>query len=214
MVARKAKKRNDLKRKAAKRKDYDRVLIVCEGEKTELVYFEDLINHYRLSTANIVVTPANGSDPVSVVDYAKTLQKEEKKQGEKFDKIYCVFDRDEHTCFDAAYNKLSRNNFQAARSWPCFEYWLLLHFGYQRKPFSPTQGKTAAQNCGSALKAELPTYSKGMKGIFAQLLPSIDKAKKNAIKALRDADKTSNSNPSTEVHRLVEYLQDLNIRKD
>jgi len=209
MARRRPRQPDQLKRKAPKREPYDRVLIVCEGEKTEPVYFEDLRNHYALSTANIAVTPATGSDPISVVRHAKKLQKDEKKQGEQFDRIYCVFDRDEHTNFDAACQQLQANNFESARSWPCFEYWLLLHFGYQRNPFTPSQGKTAAQNCGSSLKSQLPAYSKGMRGVFQELIPRMDSAKQNAAQALNDSQVTGEANPSTEVHLLVGYLQNL-----
>ena len=206
-MPRRPRKPADLKRKAPKREPYDRVLIVCEGEKTEPVYFEDLRNHYGLSTANIAVTPANGSDPVSVVKHAKKLQKDESKQGEKFDKVYCVFDRDEHTNFDAASSQLNASNILATRSWPCFEFWLLLHFGYQRSPFHPSHGKTAAQLCQSSLKAKLPTYTKGMQDIFDELLPNLDTGIQNATRAQRDAQATGEQNPSTEVHELVEYLR-------
>ncbi|PID44169.1 MAG: CRISPR-associated protein [Proteobacteria bacterium] len=199
----------DLRRKAPKREPYDRVLIVCEGEKTEPVYFQDLRNHYGLSTANIAITPADGSDPVSVVKHAKKLQKDESKQGERFDKVYCVFDRDEHTNFDAASDQLNANHILPARSWPCFEFWLSLHFEYQRSPFYPAHGKTAAQLCQSSLAAKLPAYTKGMQGIFDELLPSLDTGIQNATRAQRDAEETGEQNPSTEVHELVEYLRSL-----
>lgn len=199
----------DLTRKAPKREPYDRVLIVCEGEKTEPVYFEDLRNHYGLSSANIAVTPAQGSDPLSVVKHAKKLQKDESKRGEKFDRVYCVFDRDEHTNFDAASNQLNTSDIFPARSWPCFEFWLLLHFDYQRSPFHPAHGRTAAQLCQSLLKAHLPAYTKGMRGMFGALLPCLDEGIKNAERAQRDAKATGEQNPSTEVHELVGYLRDL-----
>ncbi|VAW46556.1 hypothetical protein MNBD_GAMMA03-583 [hydrothermal vent metagenome] len=50
---RKAKSISNLERKKAKRAPYDRVLIVCEGEKTEPYYFSELIDYYRLNSANI-----------------------------------------------------------------------------------------------------------------------------------------------------------------
>ncbi len=43
----------DLKRRGPKKQPYDRVLIVCEGAKTEPTYFRELCDHYQLSTANI-----------------------------------------------------------------------------------------------------------------------------------------------------------------
>ena len=43
---RKAKKLKDHQRKVAIREPYDRVLIVCEGEKTEPSYFMELREYY------------------------------------------------------------------------------------------------------------------------------------------------------------------------
>jgi len=208
-MPRKPKSFAKLQRNRPAREPYDRVLIVCEGEKTEPVYFEELRKTYRLSTANIEVTPASGSDPLSVVKYAKNLVKKESNLGEKFNKVYCVFDRDEHTNFDEASSQLNAGNIVSARSWPCFEFWLLLHFKYSRKPFSRSNGKTAAQLCQSALKAKLPKYKKGMQGIFGELAPYLDDAIKNAEIAQREAEKNGEPNPSTEVHELVKYLKDL-----
>ena len=46
--------RQQLARRGPRREPYDRVLIVCEGECTEPLYFQDLTAHYRLSTANML----------------------------------------------------------------------------------------------------------------------------------------------------------------
>ena len=43
--------RQHLARRGPRREAYDRVLIVCEGECTEPLYFQDLMARYRLSTA-------------------------------------------------------------------------------------------------------------------------------------------------------------------
>ena len=61
-------KARDLSRKAPKREAYKTILIVCEGEKTEKLYFEDLISTENLSSVNVQVYSGRGSDPKSVVD--------------------------------------------------------------------------------------------------------------------------------------------------
>ena len=47
----------DLKREAPKRPPYPRVLIVCEGAKTEVNYFEEIRQEARLPTVNLRVDP-------------------------------------------------------------------------------------------------------------------------------------------------------------
>jgi hypothetical protein len=68
---RKAKQAKDLQRRQARRAAYDKVLIVCEGEQTEPNYFNELKDYYRLHSANVRVTGECGSDPMSVVGYAR-----------------------------------------------------------------------------------------------------------------------------------------------
>nr|VFK52442.1 MAG: RloB-like protein [Candidatus Kentron sp. TUN]VFK52967.1 MAG: RloB-like protein [Candidatus Kentron sp. TUN] len=192
---------------------YEYVLIVCEGEKTEPYYFKELRKKYRLSAINIQVTSADGSDPVSVVRTARSRQNDRKKTRQKpFDRIYCVFDRDEHSNFDAACQQLAdlqNQGFRSACSWPCFEFWLLLHFRYTRGPFVRDGKRTAAQNCEHALRSEMNDYRKGKTDVFVKLLPRLEEAKKRAIRALQNAKETDERNSSTKVHQLVDYLQTL-----
>jgi hypothetical protein len=50
---RKARRASELTRRKTRRESYAKVLIVCEGEKTEPLYFNDLKDHYGLNSANI-----------------------------------------------------------------------------------------------------------------------------------------------------------------
>ena len=206
MARRKPRQRGQLRRKGPKREPYDRVLIVCEGSKTEPSYFQALVDRYRLSTANVVIT-GSGSDPSSLVNKAKSLRDEEKRRGDQYDAVYCVFDRDQHAHFNAASNEVLSAKLKLARSWPCFEFWLLLHFVYHRRPYAPSGNRTAAQNCVRELQQHLPSYTKGNAGVFEALEGQMETAKFNAGRALSDAEVTERYNPSTEVHGLVAYLQ-------
>jgi hypothetical protein len=178
MARRKPRKGEDLKRRPPQRESYDRVLIVCEGEKTEPNYFCELREYYKLNTANVDIIPADGSSPITVVHSAKVRQKHERKQGEQFDRIYCVFDKDEHTNYYDACKQASDNKIELATSIPCFEYWLLLHFKETMAPFAAGGGKTVAENAASALRKYLPGYVKASTGLFKTLLDRLDDAKK------------------------------------
>jgi len=209
MARRKPRGEGDLRRRAAKRESYDRVLIVCEGEKTEPNYFCELRAHYALSTANVDVVPADGSSPITVVRSAIRRQKQERKQGEKFDRVYCIFDKDEHGNYYDACRIANNNRLTIASSIPCFEYWLLLHCEYTRAPFSPSGSRTVAEQVLAKLKTHLPDYEKSSSGLFARLLDNLETAKTRAARGLQDAERTGEDNPSTHVHELVEYLQTL-----
>ena len=183
------------------------MLILCEGNKTEPSYFWSLVNRNQLSTANVEVD-ASGLDPSSLVNKAKSLR-DEKRRGDRYDTVYCVFDRDEHAHFNAASDKAHSAKLKLARSWPCFEFWLLLHFVYRRRPYAPSGNKTAAENCVRELQQHLLNYTKGDAGVFEALEDQMETAKSNARRALSDAEATGRYNPSTEVHCLVAYLQAL-----
>lgn len=54
-MERKARTFRELQRRQPKRAAYDRVLIVCEGSKTEPTYFRELVDHLKLNTANVEI---------------------------------------------------------------------------------------------------------------------------------------------------------------
>lgn len=197
------------KRRQPKRDPYDRVLIVCEGAKTEPYYFQVLIDHFRLNNANVVVHGDSGSAPKSVVQYAKQKQKKDRD----FDRIYCVFDKDEHPTYIEAISNIRdtrpRGVFHVATSVPCFEYWLLLYFSYSNKPYARSGKRTPADQVTDDLKKYFPEYVKGNRQILSQFIGKIEIAIKNAERANRQARQNDTDNPSTQVDKLVIYLCDL-----
>lgn len=204
----------DLKRKKAKRSSYDKVLIVCEGEKTEPNYFRELIIHYELNTANVEIDGRCGSSPRNVFQRAVKLYDEEKSKGDPFDRVYCVFDKDTHATYEEALDSIKRKKprgvFLHTTSVPCFEYWVILHYNPTTKPYRSNGKKSAANNVESELiKNYLPTYQKGKKGLFGFLLRDLDFALANAKRINRQAEQNDTDNPTTEIGELVEYLRDL-----
>ena len=96
---RRAKQKQELKRRNATRSARERVLIVCEGEKTEPHYFNSLINSLGLTTAEVEVCGECGSSPNSVVKFGI----DKLKLDSDFDQIYFVFDKDSHTSYGSAF---------------------------------------------------------------------------------------------------------------
>ncbi|NQY64193.1 MAG: RloB domain-containing protein [Alteromonadaceae bacterium] len=210
---RKAKATDRLERRKAKRFPYERVLIVCEGEKTEPNYFSELINFYKLNSANVAIDGTCGSTPKSVFERAVHLAQKEEQKGDAFDRVYCVFDKDNHESYNETVIKIltgkSHKTFYAAVSIPCFEYWLLLHFQYTTKPYHTKENSSVGNQVLKELKTLLPTYTKGNNDIFASLYPQLEFAKVNARRALKYAKNNHTDNPSTYIHELVDYLQNL-----
>lgn len=212
---RKAKSAKGLQRRASRREAYAKVLIVCEGEKTEPNYFNGIRNYYGLNSANVEVCGECGSDPMNIVRYAKQRFREEKDAGDAFDKVFCVFDKDAHSNYEQALDAListqQQNTFQAITSVPCFEYWLLLHFTYTTHPYIALPGNSAGNQVLQELQGYMPTYRKAKQAVFTDLINQLEFAKNNAIRSLREATDSGTDNPSTRVHELVSFMQ--NIKK-
>lgn len=207
---RKARNERDLARKKAKRSSYEKVLIVCEGEKTEPNYFNELKDYYQLNTANIEVDGSCGSDPWSVYKHAKECFHKAKKVNDPYDKIYCVFDKDKHTTYSQTLDAINQIKiFTAIFSVPCFEYWLLLHFIYTTKPIVSAGNKSVCDRIVDELRRYQPDYQKGDQGVFKKYMSKLKFAKTNATKALQETKRNQTDNPSTVIHELVNYLQNL-----
>lgn len=212
---RKAKTASDLARKKVQRDSYERVLIVCEGEKTEPNYFKELVDCLELNNANVEIDGSCGSSPRSVVKYAKKRYAAEKKDGNEYDKVYCVFDKDTHDSYTAALDEIKKSNpnttFQVANSVPCFEYWLLLHFEYTTRPYIGNGIKSACANIIDDLKRYIPDYEKGSTDIYSKISNETEQAIAYSKRALEQANAGNTDNPTTHIFELVEYLQNLNL---
>lgn len=208
---RQARSIRSLKRKLAKRDSYDMVLIVCEGEKTEPNYFQALIDELQLNTANIqVINNTSGSSPRNVVDCAVSLYKKNKD----YDRVYCIFDKDKHTNYLEAIDVVNRtkmakgHSIHAITSVPCFEFWILLHFEYTTKSFDTKSGSICAQVI-TDLKKHLPNYEKGDQDTFGATKEHLMTAITRAKRVYDYCESGDTDMPSTKIHNLVEYLQNL-----
>ncbi len=209
----------DLRRQRASRKPIERLLIVCEGSKTEPNYLSEIRHELKLPTANVMVLPSqDGNDPLTVVNYAKKIfeygDSHRKIRAREFDRVYAVFDRDEHLTYNEALREVSRlhlclkNNdkykvsFQAITSVPCFELWLLLHF-------EDVQTYLHRDEANRRLKKYLCDYQKGSGGHWASTKMNLEIAKARAVR-LYDVDSAvEGANPYTNMYELTECLINL-----
>lgn len=211
---RKAKGKADLRRKKAKRSSYDRVLIVCEGEKTEPIYLTDFKDCLRLNSANIEIDGSCGSSPISVFDHAKRRYLEENRKANPYDRVFCVFDKDTHgDSYEKALKEIRSTKpngvFKAIPSIPCFEFFLLLHFEYTTKPFIAKGKKSVCDCVVQDLQKYVSKYGKGSFGLFEATHDKLPVALERCKKAIISARKTGTDNPTTKMHELIEYLDSL-----
>lgn len=207
----------DLKRKKATRKNPAkqpqlRILIVCEDSKSSAFYFEEMAKDLGL-TAVKVSGKECGSAPSSVLKFAQEHYANSVKDRNPYDKVYCVFDRDKHDYFDEAVQVIAdikpKTTFFAITTTPCFEFWLLLHFVYDTRPYQASGNKSSCDNANTKLKSYWAEYGKCKRGIYAHSKQHMQTAIANA-KLLVNHNLTTNSiNPQTNMHVLVENLQSI-----
>lgn len=211
----------ELARKKAQRGSYDRILIVCEGSKTEPQYFDEIRSFYRIHTANVQVQHSQfGTQPLQVVEYAEELfvtgDLVRSIQPRAFEQVYAVFDRDDHATYHAALAKADalknslRNSlrqkvlFKAVPSVPCFELWLLLHFEDVLAPMHRA-------DVYARLRQHLPGYDKGQAGYFQQTRDRIPGAAARANHLTSSNTAGDGLERYTELHNLVLLLTTLKV---
>lgn len=122
------KKRDGKKRKSV----YKKILILCEGEQTEVRYFNSLKSCNHLTSLHIIKCKEN--TPVRLVNHAIRL-KEREDVSDPYNSIWVLFDKDNHTHTKDAFFKAYKENINIIYSSRCFEYWYLLHYEYTTRDF-------------------------------------------------------------------------------
>lgn len=208
---------NSFNRRAPTRTAEERLIIVCEGAKTEPRYLEDLITDLGLTAADVIVFGKEcGSDPLSIVQYAADRASHE----EVVDFVFCVFDRDSHTTREAALSKirdLSKRSkgpkFVAVESNPCFEYWLLLHFRSSSRPYAKSGKNSVCDCCIEELKEYVKDYEKGKTGLYSALKENLKTALKHADRRNIEAIEVGDDNPTTNIPQLIRKLISISPRR-
>lgn len=102
-----------------------KILIVCEGTKTEPNYFESFKRLNHGTTVYDIEVKGLGANTTSVVDKAIDL----KNKG-NYDRVWAVFDKDSFSDdkFNGAIIKAEQNDICCAWSNEAFELWYLYHF--------------------------------------------------------------------------------------
>jgi hypothetical protein len=193
-------------RGAPRYKEQPIVLVICEDKKSGKNYLEDAAVHFRVKV-KVDFSHCGKTDPRSIVE-------EGIKLSGKYDKVYCVVDRDTHANFDDAIRSVEKSEkVKIIPSYPCFEYWLLLHFEENRKPFVAKGKKSAGDLVAKALRgyAEMQQYEKGSdRSVFNMLAGErFDKARKRSVRILADAESCGDMNPSTKLHVLIDFFEEL-----
>jgi len=212
MVSRKQRNIDSYKRREGSKEPRKSILIVSEGSKTEPIYFNSLKNKLRLAMVDVEIV-GEGAAAITVVNRAIELRGERRRVAKTsvgrsaYDVVYCVIDVEapKAESLSRAVNKAEGNKLEVILSNPCFEYWYILHFRKTSAPFG------TSQEAKSALRREHRSYCESDTTIFDVVYPKTADAIKHSKEVLKeqhnDVEDLSDCNPSTHVHKIVEYLQ-------
>lgn len=210
-----ARKSSPFERKKPSLKQQALVLVICEDTKSSFRYLEDAARYFR-ADVKVDIDHCGKNDPLNIVTDAIKRQR-------NFDNIYCVIDRDTHENFDEALvlASLHEKKISVIASYPCYEFWLLLHFQKTRRPYIGVGKNSSGDLLVKDLCKELgmESYAKGSsENLFDQLIDKLPKARKFAAQVMQEALNDGEWNPSTRLHELIEKFERLGtpelIRRD
>ena len=207
---RRERKAQDISRKKGKRPPYPRVLLVCEGSKTEPLYFEDIRKQNRVPSAHIKILHAGVTEPLQIVDEAENIF----NASREYEWVFAVFDRDEHRTYhnalalaEALDSKLKNDEHQAVRfvavpSVPCFELWLLLHY-------ADIQAMLHRDEAVQRLRGHINGYRKGFDGVYGVTEALLPTAIPRAVRLQERFDAHSGTAPYTRANEVVQLLREI-----
>ena len=193
-----------------------KLIILCEGHG-EQNYFQQVIETYYPQLNKIVEVRLSVNKKAQVISKeAFDLQKDLKPRGTE---VWCVFDRDDNKAewLNEAHNRSGSMNI--AFSNPCFEYWFYLHV-------KAHPGPIGEHSKMEPLLRTLPEFSSYEKPCVDH--PTLwEKAnKKLAIQRAKNRIEdfnitnpntpiiSTNSDPITTIHHLIEALETLNQQQE
>lgn len=179
-----------------------RILIVCEGEKTEPNYFRKFPSNPEVYDSIDVY--GTGYNTVSLINEAIRIKKLALQKRDPYIETWCVFDKDDFSVesFGNAIKLAEKNQIKCAYSIEAFEVWYMLHFNYYDSAFSRSQYK---EKLSELLKK---TYLKNNEEMFSLLKNRQNRAMQNAQKLYYKQYllPLKKQNPVTTVFYLVERL--------
>lgn len=202
-----------LNRRPPSRQPAQKILIACEGSKTEPIYFESIRNELRLRTLQIIVLRQNKTDPRGIIERLIEERKQMKHYQEwsHKDSAWAVFDGDEHmeqsySNWKSAIDRANSQDIQLAITNPCFELWYLIHF--QDHYAQVNRDKVVSNH-----RKHISNYDKSMCLYPEPLKPLTEQAIQRAAKIAEQIQRNElneYSNPCcTGLPKLVSYLLSL-----
>ncbi len=190
------------------------IILICEGSKTEINYFQSIFNSnsQNLRFYSLKCYQPQDYSPLGIVNqciFEIDNAKINKIKKSDFS-VWAIFDRDNHSGLEMSFQKAKSKNIKIIYSSICFEYWILLHYSRTTRPF---------YNCNELINYIKTNYNSDFEkrnNLFIELEENIEVAILNGkwlVEQVMNVNPNSEIyelNPYTNAHELVEYLTNLN----
>ncbi len=190
------------RRSLTSRKQKRIIRVLTEGEVTEQIYLRAFCGEH----VNLEFGQTSGCVPLTLVQRARAELKANRRahKDDRFDEIWCVFDRDDHPNLKQSIREARDAGVRIAFSNPCFELWLVWHLenctAHVERNVVQRRSRDLGITEGKHITREaIPKLVKGF---------SAAKQRAQELDSRREQDGTEyGANPHSDVWRLVELLQ-------
>ena len=188
------------------------ILVVTEGLKTEPKYLNAVANVLMIRALDFEIISPAGTDPITLTKKAIELRQTRLKDSKttrlvKYDEVWVCLDLEKpndirHQQYQQALQLPGAGNIKFAVSYPCFEFWLLLHFKYSTAP------QACCDDMLTEVKKHLPDYVKNEtpKLDYDRYVPIAVRHAEKIRQHHATAGNIPESNPSTGVDKLIESM--------
>lgn len=180
------------------------IWILTEGEVTEPSFIENVIQWDEDKFS--VQVDGSIKSPSAMVDEAiRRVENDrnswdESRQGQ----VWVVFDRDNWPDIGNLIKKARARGVNVAFSAPCFEYWLLLHFGQSTKPYVNDSKQCKRDLAQKGLKHLVPSFV-DYQGKWAAAQKAAQRVR-SSHHGMTDKQPWAGEDPYTDFDKLVESI--------
>lgn len=192
-------------------------LIVTEGEKTEPLYIQGLVNlieeklggNVEVYKVPYIEVNGEGCSTNRLIDKTEEIVNKSKII---YQNIWVVFDKDDFSDFDEAIKRGYDKGYNVAWSNQSFEYWLYLHFNYCDSALHRDEWVKKLDEIFESKKIGDNRYQKNYEDIYSMVNidggvnTAINNAKRRMSEFNAEKIKPSEFDPGTTMYLLVEEL--------
>lgn len=200
------KKHRSLKRRISTRLPKKKIYVFSEGKNTEPLYFKAYERFVSSAVVDVKCQKERGV-PKSLLENAKAKLEEistrtYRRENGDDDKVWIVFDQDDHDDVPHVLSESNRLGIGAAYSNPCFEVWLILHVqDYDRDEHRNDTQSHCQKVCAGYKK------DSGKVPNFNEILKDVEDAERRAMAMKERRNQDGSIAPQTNVFEITKEIR-------